>query len=116
MKRNADIKPLEPKKPCQFGADWGKYKRTCDIERGVKVYDYAANKQNEAQLIPKVESTKRHWPGYSQSKGKQFCLWDVETKKGRSIPGPAEYDQSDKATKPSRFDGVGFGVDLKCTA
>ena len=80
------------------------------------MFDYAANKQNEGQLVPSLSATKKQWPGYSQSKGKQFCLWDKETKKGKSMPGPQEYDQSDKATKPSRFEGVGFGVDLKCTA
>lgn len=30
-------------------------------------------------------------------------------------PGPYEYEQGDDAVKPKRFNGVGLGLDIKCT-
>ena len=30
-------------------------------------------------------------------------------------PGPYEYEANDEAIKPKRFNGVGLGLDIKCT-
>lgn len=116
IKRNVGIEPINLKRPCFFGHSYNSYRRTCDIQKGIKVFDYAAEKTNAAGYYPNVESTKRHWPGYSQSRAKQFTLWEAEEKKSLVTPGPLSYDQTDKAVKPARFDGVSLGMDMKCTA
>ena len=54
VKRNTDILPVNLKRPCFFGHSYESYRRTCDIERGVKVYDYAAEKTNAAQYYPEM--------------------------------------------------------------
>ena len=64
------------KKPCFFGHGYDSYRRTCDIQPGIKVFDFAANQSNAAPYKPDVEATKRRFPGYSQSKAKQFTLWE----------------------------------------
>jgi hypothetical protein len=57
-----------------------------------------------------MHQAKKRVPGYSQSKAKQFTLWEKEEKKSAVTPGPVSYDQADRATKPSRFDGVSLGM------
>jgi hypothetical protein len=46
IKRNIDIKPINPKQPCLFGHSFASYRRTCDIQPDIKVFDYAANSSN----------------------------------------------------------------------
>lgn len=70
IKRNIDIKPINPKKPCLFGHSFQSYRRTCDIQNDIKVYDYAANYANAPQLLPKVDYAKKKHPVYSQGKAK----------------------------------------------
>lgn len=36
-------------------------------------------------------------------------------KKSLVTPGPHTYEQGDQAVKPQRFNGVGLGLDIKCT-
>ena len=36
-------------------------------------------------------------------------------KKSLVTPGSHTYEQDDKAVKPQRFNGVGLGLDIKCT-
>lgn len=43
VKRNIDIAPINPKKPCLFGHSFQSYRKTCDIQRGIKVFDYNAH-------------------------------------------------------------------------
>jgi len=115
IKRNAEFEAVNLKKPCFFGHSYNHYRRTCDIERGVKVYDYAADKSNTDQYCPNVNYAKRRWPAFSQGKAKQFTLWEKQEKKSLVTPGPLSYNQDDKAIKPQRFNGVGLGLDIKCT-
>ena len=70
VKRNADIQPVNLKRPCFFGHSYESYRRTCDIEKGVKVFDYAAEKTNAAQYYPSMSQAKKQVPGFSQSKAK----------------------------------------------
>ena len=81
IKRNADIQPVNLKKPCTFGNSFSNYRRTCDVQKDIKVYDFAADKQNGEQLNPSIDITKRKWPGFSQGKARQFTLWDKEVKR-----------------------------------
>jgi len=85
------------------------------MQGDIRVYDYAADKSNADQLNPNMGLVKKRWPGYSQSKAKQFTLWDKEVKLSGVQPGPYEYEQGDDAVKPKRFNGVGLGLDIKCT-
>ena len=62
-----------------------------------------------------MSQVKKRWPAFSQGKAKQFTLWQQEVKKSLVTPGPLTYNQDDKAIKPKRFDGVGLGLDIKCT-
>jgi hypothetical protein len=48
IKRNIEIEQVDPRKPCQFGNGYKCYRRTCDIQREIRVYDYAADKINAA--------------------------------------------------------------------
>lgn len=116
VKRNTDIEPVNLKRPCFFGHSYESYRRTCDIQKGVKVFDYAAEKTNAAQYYPNMVHAKKQVPGFSQSKAKQFTLWEAEEKKSVVTPGPVSYNQNDRATKPSKFDGVSLGMGQKCTA
>ena len=65
VKRNTDIKEVNTKRPCLFGHSFEHYRRTCDIQKGIKVFDYAANKSNPAPLYPNVENNKRRFPAFS---------------------------------------------------
>jgi hypothetical protein len=54
IKRNIDIIQVNPKKPCSFGTSFQSYRRTCDIQPDIKVYDYSANSANAPHLIPSM--------------------------------------------------------------
>ena len=62
-----------------------------------------------------MDNVKKRFPGYSVGKAQQFTLWDKEIKKSKFTPGPLTYQQSDGAIKPSRFNAIGLGLDIKCT-
>ena len=49
--------------------------------------------------MPEVTQTKKHFPAFSQSKSKQFTLWEEETGKAQKTPGPCSYEQDDSAIK-----------------
>ena len=34
---------INPKQSCLFGNSYEKYRKTCDIQKGIRVYDYASN-------------------------------------------------------------------------
>lgn len=70
IKRNPEFEPVQDKKTCTFGNSYRHYRRTCDLQRDIKVYDYKADKSNTDQLNPNMELVKKRWPGYSQSKAK----------------------------------------------
>ena len=70
IKRNAEFEEVNVKKPCTFGYSYNHYRRTCDADHDIKVYDFAADKSNAEQYYPNVEYVKRRWPGFSQSKAK----------------------------------------------
>ena len=92
VKRNTDIREVNTKRPCLFGHSFEHYRRTCDLQKGIKVFDYAANKSNPAPLYPNVENSKRRFPAFSQSKSRQNTLWDAERKRGLTEPSPLSYD------------------------
>lgn len=79
------------------------------------MYDYAADKSNADQHYPDVTQPKKRWPAYSVGKAKQFTLYEKEIKKAHVTPGPHTYEHDDQAVKPSRFNGVSLGLDIKCT-
>lgn len=59
---------------------------------------------------------KKRNPVFSQSKAKQFVLWDEEQKKSFVTPAPNSYNQDDTSTKMTRFTGIGIGYDVKSNA
>lgn len=65
VKRNADIAKINPKKPCGFGHSYDAYRKTCDIQRDIKVFDFASNHLNQGQYMPSVDQVKKHFPQYS---------------------------------------------------
>ena len=113
IKRNIDIKPINPKQPCGFGHSFQSYRRTCDIQSDIKVYDFAADSSNAPQLLPNLNYAKKRNPVYSQGKAKQFTLWDKEEAKSFVTPGPSSYNQDDSVTKMTRFTGISLGFDVK---
>ena len=74
VKRNADIVPVNKTRPCLFGHGFNHYRHTCDIDKGVKVYDYAAAKTTPDILYPSVEVTKRKFAAVGFTKDKQSRL------------------------------------------
>ena len=49
IKRNTDIEVVKnARKPPTFGNSYEHYRRTCDIQDDIKVYDYKADKNNTA--------------------------------------------------------------------
>ena len=54
IKRNPEFEAINLKKPCTFGHSYEHYKRTCDLDHDIKVYDYAADKSNADQYYPTV--------------------------------------------------------------
>lgn len=65
VKRNPDIEEVQLKKPCQFGHSYEHYRRTCDVVKDVKIYDYAADKNHGGQEYPVLSQTKRRFPAFS---------------------------------------------------
>lgn len=113
VKRNTDIKSVNPKQPCTFGHSFQNYRRTCDIQGDIKVYDFSANYSNGAQYYPDVGIAKKQAPLFSQSKAKQFALWEQEEKQSLVTPGPLSYNQSDNAIRATRFASISLGLDVK---
>jgi hypothetical protein len=91
--------------------------QTCDLEKGIKVFDYASNAINPGPSYPVVTQTKKVVPTFSVGNAKQFTLWDDETKKGVNTPGPVSYDQNDKIIKMNKHQGTrAMGFDVKSNA
>lgn len=65
IKRNIDIKAINPKDPCTFGASFQSYRKTMDIAQEIKVYDFNALKTDKGFKKPNVEQTKKRFPAYS---------------------------------------------------
>ena len=69
-----------------FANSYDKYNRTCDIQKDIKVFNMNADSNARGVASYDVErglkATKKRVPGYSQSKAKQFTLWE----KGKSRP------------------------------
>ena len=63
-----------------FKSGYEKYSRTCDIQKNIKVYNDQADSNARGVASYDVErglnATKKRVPGYSQSKAKQFTLWE----------------------------------------
>ena len=62
VKRNIDIKKINPKQACLFGSTFSSYRKTCDLEPGIKVYDYNANHTNKGYHYINPEPAKRQFP------------------------------------------------------
>jgi hypothetical protein len=70
VKRNTDIKTINPKKPCQFGHSFASYRRTCDIQKRIDVNDFSADCQNTSQYYPDLDQAKKRVPSYTMGKAK----------------------------------------------
>ena len=92
VKRNIDIKAINPRQPCLFGHTYESYRKTADFEPGLKVFNHTANKTNAGDYFPEVTQNKKRVPAFSQSKAKQFVLWEEECKKAERTPGPCSYE------------------------
>lgn len=55
-------------------------------------------------------------PGYSQSKAKQFTLWEEEVKLAAEKPSAFSYKPNEKHVKPNRFPGASIGLGIKSNA
>ncbi len=105
-----------PNQSCVFGISYGNYRKTCDISKDIKIYDYAANSQNLGLGYPTLGLAKKAVPGYSQSKSKQRTLWHDEEKRSLQTPGPVSYNSlHDRIVQMTRFEQKGaMGLDVKC--
>lgn len=65
IKRNIEIKKINPRQPCLFGHTYDSYRKTADFEPGLKVFNYNANHSNTGDYLPDVNQTKKRVPGYS---------------------------------------------------
>ena len=54
VKRNIDIKKVNPRQACLFGKTYDHYRKTCDVEPGLKVYNKNANYTNTGDYLPEV--------------------------------------------------------------
>lgn len=102
---------LKPNK-CLFGEPYDKYKRACDIDHLVKVFDHSKHyasstvefKVKNPDLISPLDTSmarKKNNPVYSIPKSSEI-LFKQEIKKGRETPGPSDYNQDDQATKDTK--------------
>ena len=55
VKRNPEFAVVNPRKPTTFGHSYDNYRKTCDIQKGIKVFDFASNHTNKGQYYPNVE-------------------------------------------------------------
>ena len=73
-------KTLFKTRAATFKSGYDKYNRTCDVQKNIKVYNDQADANARGVASYDVErgliATKKRVPGYSQSKAKQFTLWD----------------------------------------
>lgn len=85
-----------------------------DITKDVRVYETQALTVGSPYSLPNLHLVKKKNPSISIGRATQFVLWDEETKTAAGIPSACQYNTDDKHIKPSRFSGIGFGLDVKC--
>ena len=77
-------KTLFKTRAATFKSGYDKYQRTCDIQKNIKVFNGNADKDARGVASYNIDkgltATKKRVPSFSQSKAKQFTLWE----KGKS--------------------------------
>ena len=63
-----------------FKNNYSKYNRVCDIQKDIKIYNSSVDEDQRGVASYDVErgiiATKKRVPGFTQSKAKQFVLWE----------------------------------------
>lgn len=60
-----------------FRNGYDKYRRTCDIQQNIKIYNEHADGETKGlDYEVNTKQTKKRHPGYSTGKAKQHALWD----------------------------------------
>lgn len=60
-----------------FRSGYDKYRRTCDIQQNIKIYNEHADVETKGlDYEVNTKQTKKRHPGYSTGKAKQHALWD----------------------------------------
>lgn len=113
-----------------FKNGYDKYRRTCDIQKSIKVFDHEANIETKGlDYMIETKHTKKRHPGYSTGKAKQHALWDegklttkltccflIEVKLAEGIPGADSYKVKEKYSKASAYNNIHMGTDVKTCA
>ena len=83
------------------------YRKTCDIEHGIQVFNGHSEDKTAGVASYDVDramkTVKKQVPKYSVTKAKQFVLWEEETKRAVEIPAATTYNQNDSALKSARY-------------
>ena len=87
-------KTLLKTKAATFKNNYSRYSRTCDIQRGIKVYNAHAEGNvrgvGSYETDNGVSATKKRAAAFSQAKARQFTLWE----KGKSLLNKSNFDMS----------------------
>ena len=122
-----------------FKNSYASYRRTCDIQKNIKVFDEQADHETKGlDYEVKVTQTKKRFPAFSSSKAQQHALWDegksreairflleikltdyffssivLEVKLADNIPGCDAYKPLYTTQMPTRFNDTHLGTDIK---
>lgn len=98
-----ELEKIEAKpNKCLFGESYEKFRKTCDIDPSVKIYDhsmhYASSTLGYYRSDPNIISPmdtlvarKKNAPVVTMAKSKEILFKDI-IERGRNSPGPANYD------------------------
>eukprot|EP00347_Sterkiella_histriomuscorum_P001753 403370820 len=109
------IAKTKPNK-CLFGESYDRFRKTADIQKGVKVYDHSQYNVNATKYSPNHSLSRKQIPtftiGYEQHE-----LFQDQIQRSSQTPGPDNYNsqQNDKIQKSQRFSSISFGKDIKST-
>ncbi|CDW85650.1 UNKNOWN [Stylonychia lemnae] len=99
---------------CQFGEPYEKFKRTCDIQSNIKVFDHSKYNVNATSHSPNQRIIKSRVPAYTIG-AYEHDLFQEEIQRSQQVPAPDNYNVNDDNVKPQRYNNIGFGLDIKST-
>ena len=75
VKRNIELVPLvereiQENKPSTFGSNFGAYRKTMDITKGINVYESNSLRNNPPMYLPNVDCVKKRMPVMAMGKSK----------------------------------------------
>ena len=108
-----ELEKIESKpNKCLFGEPFERYRKTCDIDPNVKIYDhskhYASTTMGYYRSDPNIVSPmdtmvarKKNAPIVTMPKSSEILFKDL-IERGKNSPGPADYNQDDSAVRDAR--------------